>query len=269
MNNHITPLDPLTLPLTGSHLIEASAGTGKTFTIAMLYVRLILGHKREFAFSGGALTPPEILVVTFTDAATKELRDRIRARLAEAARYFREEPNGIQSLKDTDLLYKLRAEYPASEWPASAHKLELAAEWMDEAAVSTIHGWCNRMLREHAFDSQSLFTQNLETDQSELRSEVVRDYWRIFFYPMKIEEVAQVKAYWASPDKLEDAVKSLLDHALQLPDPKDPAAIISASLEEKRKALDALKIPWAAWASELQGLLLTVPKHRKNMALKF
>jgi len=255
MKNKITALAPLSFPLSGSHLIEASAGTGKTFTIAMLYVRLILAHQGEFAFSGGALTPPEILVVTFTDAATKELRDRIRARLAEAARYFRADPTKILPPEGADLLHMLRSEYPNSQWSACAHKLELAAEWMDEAAVSTIHGWCNRMLREHAFDSQSLFTQNLETDQSELRSEVVRDYWRIFFYPMKIEEIAQVKAYWASPDKLEDVVKSLLDHATQLPDPKDPSEIISLCLEEKKAALESLKMPWAAWASELQDLL--------------
>jgi len=77
-------LNPLDFPLHGSRLIEASAGTGKTFTIALLYVRLVLGHGGDAAFKQ-ALTPPQILVVTFTDAATQELRDRIRARLNEAA----------------------------------------------------------------------------------------------------------------------------------------------------------------------------------------
>ena len=80
-------LEPLGFPLRGSRLIEASAGTGKTFTIAALYLRLVLGHGGEAAFTR-PLAPPEILVVTFTDAATKELRDRIRARLAEAAEAF-------------------------------------------------------------------------------------------------------------------------------------------------------------------------------------
>jgi exodeoxyribonuclease V beta subunit len=254
MNNQITTLAPLTFPLTGSHLIEASAGTGKTFTIAMLYVRLILGHRDDIAFTGGALTPPEILVVTFTEAATKELRDRIRARLAEAARYFRDETGSINPADESDLLYKLRTEYPENEWPACAYKLELAAEWMDEAAVSTIHGWCNRMLREHAFDSQSLFTQNLETDQSELQSEVVRDYWRIFFYPMTVEEAKQVKAYWSCPSELEAAVDDLLEHVEALPPSDEPAHIIRANLEEKKMILDALKAPWAAWADELQGI---------------
>jgi len=181
MNKNITTLAPLTFPLNGSHLIEASAGTGKTFTIAMLYVRLILGHKQgESAFKLGELTPPQILVVTFTDAATKELRDRIRARLAEAARYFRADPRTMETPEDADLLYELRREYAEDDWPVCARKLELAAEWMDEAAVSTIHGWCNRMLREHAFDSLSLFNQNLETDQSELLAQVFPDYWRNF-----------------------------------------------------------------------------------------
>src|SRR5574343_911643 len=184
MKNHISRLDPLSFPLVGSHLIEASAGTGKTFTIAALYVRLVLGHGGEQAFAR-PLTPPEILVVTFTDAATQELRDRIRARLAEAAAYFRVDPASVQPLPpDQDFLNDLRADYAPEEWLSCAHKLQLAAEWMDEAAVSTIHGWCNRMLREHAFDSDSLFTQRLETDQADLLAEVVRDYWRSFMYPL-------------------------------------------------------------------------------------
>ena len=78
-------LNPITLPLQGLQVIEASAGTGKTYTLAALYVRLVLGHGRV----QGALTPPEILVMTFTEAATAELRDRIRLRLTQAAQDFR------------------------------------------------------------------------------------------------------------------------------------------------------------------------------------
>jgi exodeoxyribonuclease V beta subunit len=121
-------------------------------------VRLVLGH-------GGAerppraLMPPEILVVTFTDAATQELRDRIRTRLADAADVFRADPAGVAAQPPGRSAPRPARRYPPDAWPACARKLQLAAEWMDEAAVSTIHGWCNRMLREHAFDSDSLFTQ--------------------------------------------------------------------------------------------------------------
>ncbi len=69
----INSLQPLTFPLYDSRLIEASAGTGKTYTIAALYLRLVLGHGTSRCY-----TPDEILVVTFTDAATEELRNRIR-----------------------------------------------------------------------------------------------------------------------------------------------------------------------------------------------
>ena len=71
-------LETLSFPLHGPRLIEASAGTGKTYTIAALYLRLILGHGGKNGFIR-PLTPPEILVVTFTNAATEELRDRIRS----------------------------------------------------------------------------------------------------------------------------------------------------------------------------------------------
>lgn len=248
MNKNITTLVPLTFPLNGSHLIEASAGTGKTFTIAMLYVRLILGHKQgESAFKLGELTPPQILVVTFTDAATKELRDRIRARLAEAARYFRADPKTMETPEDTDLLYELRREYAVDDWPVCARKLELAAEWMDEAAVSTIHGWCNRMLREHAFDSLSLFNQNLETDQSELLAEVIRDYWRNFYYPLGIEATALLRSYWDGPQALQKAIKDLLPFVDELGDEEDPLTLLEPLVSQ----LIPLKTPWKVWANEL------------------
>ncbi|WP_024300131.1 exodeoxyribonuclease V subunit beta [Methylomicrobium lacus] len=258
MNKAITPteLNQLTFPLTGSHLIEASAGTGKTFTIAALYVRLVLGHGGHHAFlQGRPLTPPEILVVTFTDAATKELRDRIRARLAEAAEYFRAEPATISLLQQgEDLLYDLREEYEPTLWPTCARKLQLASEWMDEAAVSTIHSWCNRMLREHAFDSQSLFTQNLETDQSELLSEIVRDYWRNFFYPLGMEDFVTVRTYWEQPSALENAIVPLIEHADILDHNIPPHEHLQRTREDKKVALDQLKQPWAAWAQEIKEL---------------
>ncbi|MFZ3161296.1 MAG: UvrD-helicase domain-containing protein, partial [Rhodoferax sp.] len=68
--SEIKKLDPLTLPLTGLQVIEASAGTGKTWTLAALYVRLVLGHAPGASDISQGLYPPQILVMTFTDAAT-------------------------------------------------------------------------------------------------------------------------------------------------------------------------------------------------------
>ena len=188
---------PWHFPLRGSQLIEASAGTGKTFTISALYLRLVLGHGAESSGFGRELLPPQILVVTFTDAATKELRERIRTRLAEAARFFRDETPAPDSL-----IAELREQYLPEQWSGCANRLDIAAQWMDEAAVSTIHSWCQRMLREHAFDSGSLFTQTLETDHSDLLGEVLRDYWRLFCYPMQGDALNWVRSNWGGPAAL-------------------------------------------------------------------
>ncbi|MDR6715162.1 exodeoxyribonuclease V beta subunit [Pseudomonas hunanensis] len=238
----------LSFPLHGSQLIEASAGTGKTFTISALYLRLILGHGEEQGF-GRELLPPQILVVTFTDAATKELRERIRTRLAEAARFFRGE------LPDADpLLQLLRDDYPEALWPRCASRLEVAVQWMDEAAVSTIHGWCQRMLREHAFDSGSLFTQSLETDHSELLGQVMRDYWRRFCYGMRGEALAWVRGNWVSPDALLPRIRPLFGRLGSELDAAEPQALIEATLQERSAQLRQLKAPWAQWADELQQI---------------
>lgn len=253
-------LQPLQLPLRGSHLIEASAGTGKTFTIAMLYVRLVLGHGQTVGQL--PLTPPEILVVTFTEAATRELRDRIRARLAEAARYFNGELEEASAHVPT-LLQALRADYAVTDWPGCARRLTQAAEWMDEAAVSTIHAWCYRMLREHAFDSLSLFDQVLENDQSELLAEVVRDYWRIFYYPLDAAMIETVAACWTNPVDLQKRIQRLLDQVELLPKVAGLVETLQAGLKERQQRLAELKQPWPKWVDELRQLLAQAVKHRQ------
>jgi exodeoxyribonuclease V beta subunit len=249
-------LDPLALPLNGSTLIEASAGTGKTFTIAILYVRLVLGHGQP---EGGALAaglvPPNLLVVTFTDAATKELRDRIRVRLTQAAEVFSNVAGSDTPTAETALVHQLRDDgYPdPASWPDCRKKLLLAAEWMDEAAVSTIHAWCNRMLSEHAFDSGSLFRLTLETDQSSLMDEVVRDYWRTFIYPLDCDKSSVLISWWSSPAELGKALKSLIGKV------KSPI-LVSESVEtlidnanrQKTEYLQELKEHWQQWCPELR-----------------
>ncbi len=252
--SEVTQLDPLSFPLHGSRLIEASAGTGKTFTIALLYVRLVLGARSandEAAFER-PLTPPEILVVTFTNAATQELRERIRARLVEAANVFLQPAQGAEG---DDLLLQLRDQYDPAAWPACARRLQLAAEWMDEAAVSTIHSWCYRMLREHAFDSGSLFSLDLENDQSELELEVVRDYWRSFYYPLNLDELATVVRHWSTPEQLHAAVRGLMPEAEALnKHAPPPAETIANASRETAERLAQLKAPWPQWVDECEAL---------------
>jgi exodeoxyribonuclease V beta subunit len=237
-------LDPLTLELKGTHLIEASAGTGKTYTIAALYVRLILGHKIETP-----LMPQSILVVTFTDAATEELRDRIRTRLSESAQYFRGQ---IQS--EDKFLIELRNDYDEKKWNWCAKNLEVAANYMDEAAVFTIHSWCNRMLQQHAFDSGSPFKQDVNTDDTELLNNVIRDYWRVHFYNLgKSQCEFIIKNVATSPDDFSGKIKALLSEteALKLDDFQvEFAEIFQEWIEWKKDSLELEKIAKESWRND-------------------
>jgi exodeoxyribonuclease V beta subunit len=224
------PLDALTFPLHGNRLIEASAGTGKTYTIAALYLRLVLGHGGGNGFIR-PLTPPEILVVTFTNAATEELRDRIRSRLTEAAAFFRGRGDG------DEYLFSLRGEFPEDQWPAKARQLEQAAQWMDESAITTIHSWCQRMLRQHAFDSGSLFDLELETNEQPFLEDAACDYWRNYLYPQPAATLAELveSLQCSTPLALLDKVRPLLNSRLSLPeDPFDMLARRQAAIEAAR-----------------------------------
>lgn len=203
-------LDPARLALSGLHVIEASAGTGKTWTLSALYVRLVLGHglrslERDSGTGFMGFNPPEILVMTFTEAATAELRSKIRLRLTQAAEFFRgltqaldgvvalprdesEHTLSIAQREQEDSLFEaLKSTIDKSEWGHCAERLELCAQWMDEAAIFTIHAWSARMLKEHAFESRSLFEQTLTDDSESLRLEASQKYWREYIYPLSTD----------------------------------------------------------------------------------
>ncbi|WP_217524598.1 exodeoxyribonuclease V subunit beta [Vibrio metschnikovii] len=201
----VTPLDPLTFPLHGARLIEASAGTGKTFTIAGLYLRLLLGHGNADTRHPTPLTVDQILVVTFTEAATAELRDRIRQRIHQARIAF------VRGSSDDPVIQGLLADYADR---ALAAKVLLQAErQMDEAAVYTIHGFCQRMLTQNAFESGSRFSNEFVTDESQLKAQVVADYWRRQFYPLPLNLAAEVRRLWPSPQALLDKIGGYLTGA--------------------------------------------------------
>lgn len=230
-------LDVLKLPLQGIQLIEASAGTGKTWTLAALYVRLILGH----GWQGQGLMPPQILVMTFTEAATAELRDRIRSRLAQAAQFFRGQVQDAD-----DFLRDLQATLGTEHNAAHAARLEEAAQWMDEAAIYTIHSWSSRMLRQHAFDSQSLFDQKRLDDAPTLKLKLVKDYWREFVYPLEGQQLGALKALGATPDAL---LKNIQSHWQKFE--KSPGGFPDVSQDPDPQA--ALKA-WAQWRSTCDEL---------------
>ncbi|MBB3103294.1 exodeoxyribonuclease V subunit beta [Azomonas macrocytogenes] len=164
-------LDLLHDAFSGRSLIEASAGTGKTWTLTALYARLLLERQ---------LSVGQILVVTYTKAATAELRERIRARLAELLAVYEGQPSADAFLNG------LQARYCD---PASYRRLLLAVHGFDEAAIFTIHGFCQRALQDVAFEAGGDFDSELTNDDREVLDALLADAWR--------SELAAADPAWA------------------------------------------------------------------------
>ena len=190
-------LNSIELGLSGINLIEASAGTGKTFTIASLYLRLIVEN---------GLMPENILVVTYTEAATKELRERVRRRLcdARAAVTGRNEDSFLSLLTDPSVNRRWPVESVALE------RIDSALRSFDSAAISTIHGFCYRSLQENAFASGSLYDTEIMSNQAQIIGEAVDDFWRIRFFGDPAPLLPLVEREKLTPEKLSAFFKGKL-----------------------------------------------------------
>lgn len=239
--------------LWGSRLIEASAGTGKTWTIAALYLRLVLGHGGEHGFER-PLRPSEILVMTFTRAATRELSDRIRERLLNAAQCFR----GEQLVDPSDeFLASLMLGYaPGPEHHRAAWALAMAAQSMDDASVHTIDAWCQRMLKEHAFDSGNLFDEELLADEEAMRIEAAQDYWRQACYPLAPEPLSQILGIWGGVDALIADMRELMSQDIPAQAGQGTLAdVLTQGTAQRAAALGQLKEGWAVRSQTMQDWL--------------
>ena len=220
----------LTLPLHGVRSIEASAGTGKTFTLATLVVRLVLER---------GLPVERILAVTYTEAATQELRARVRRRLALAASLasapLPADPDPEAALTAQLIQAHLHA---SGEAPAAlARRLRTAADAIDQASVFTIHGFCARVLREHALEAGQGFDppELLGNDQG-LRQAVAADLWRAL--ATGAEQVEQLEALWpGGPDQLAADLSALVRQPRLYPEPDPERDDPRPGLEQAGRAL--------------------------------
>lgn len=247
MTDTAESLDPLRLPLIGERLIEASAGTGKTFTIAALYLRLLLGLGGEAAYPR-AISVEELLVVTFTEAATEELRGRIRSNIHELRIAC------LRGESDNPLYSALLAEIADKD--DAAKTLLLAERQMDEAAVFTIHGFCQRMLSLNAFESGMLFEQHLIEDESRLRYQACADFWRRHCYPLTRDIAAVIHDVWKGPrDLLKSLDRWLQGEAPQLKSPPAPNETLAERHQQIIARIDSLKQQWREQVGEIEGVL--------------
>ena len=209
-------LNPISIPLNAVSLIEASAGTGKTYTMGSLYLRLLLqAGENTFPY---ALNVEQILVVTFTEMATEELKRKIRERIYDA----KQKLTAYQQTQDSavfgqdDFLRELVASI--TDLPLAIQRLTLAEQNMDLAAIYTIHGFCRRMLMQYAFNSGIHFNLELSGEEDELLLRLAQKIWREHFYSQPYAVAEFIQKNLVSPNNIVKNIKKFAGKELKLPE---------------------------------------------------
>ncbi|MEM7156367.1 MAG: exodeoxyribonuclease V subunit beta [Myxococcota bacterium] len=242
--------DPLGTNLEGTNLIEASAGTGKTYAIATLFVRLML--ERD-------LGAEQILVVTFTEAAAAELRDRIRGRLRAALSAYRHDDASDPTL--AALVEKRREQGHADR---DRERLALSLRSFDEAPISTIHGFCNRVLHDSAFESGVAFDTELILDDEPIVDQVLRDFWARELYGTDARFVRHLHRENLSPDRLMSLSRLALRH---IDAPVVPDRLTVSDSPTTSVYVEAFRHARALWwkdREEIRSTLLDFPHLHKS-----
>ncbi|GAB1594919.1 UvrD-helicase domain-containing protein [Lysobacter claricitrinus] len=242
-----SPADPardhvdafLDMPLAGIRLIEASAGTGKTFTLATIVTRLVVER---------GLRVGQILAVTFTEAATQELRERLRRRLHLLARVA----SGAAVAGDdaeVALCRRLVERQQQLEDPlALRRRLQQAAREVDAAAVHTIHGFCTRVLADHALETGEPFNDaGPPGDDRELRVTVAHDLWRTLAADADAADL--LTTWWSTPDALAADLGDLLRASALRPAAPE---IGPSPLPGLRVAADAARNAWRTHGDDVR-----------------
>ena len=180
---NIELFQPNKYPLSnGIRLIEASAGTGKTFSLSHLVLRLLT--EKEYSIN-------EILVVSFTEATASEIKARIIERLILALKITESINTTVKPYKidnvlnewvDLNITSKERALYIAS-------LLLEALERIDNADITTIHGFCSKTLRREAIENGNNLNPSIEKDSNSLINEIVEEYWKKEILEIEISEL--------------------------------------------------------------------------------
>lgn len=213
--------DFLSAPLpSGTTVLEASAGTGKTYSIAHVALRLIA--ERDFDIS-------ELLIVTFTDAAAAELRERVRMRLRAGL-------DSLQGQSGADPTLRKWAEQAHAKGSAQTYRqrLDRALTRFDAASISTIHGFCQRVLTQYAFESGADFGLQLDTNGERLIDEHVSDFLGTELTKVRSQEYRRVLAH-GLPVRAENLVKLAAAHQ------RNPHARILGGGAESGEDAEALR----------------------------
>ncbi|PRN26247.1 exonuclease V subunit beta [Acinetobacter baumannii] len=162
------------IEFSGLHLIEASAGTGETYTLSSFMVRIFLEK----------YLPGQVIATTFTRAAAAELKSRIRARLVETHRYLdakrslTEKEILLQAEQESDLLLQHILKHFATRIAYACERLKLVIDQLDELFVGTLDSFSQKLLREFAFESGKIERAQITDDAKTYSRQLIHDVLR-------------------------------------------------------------------------------------------
>ena len=268
-------LDLSTFPLDGLALMEASAGTGKTYALSNLYLRYIL--EKNYGLD-------QILVVTFTEAATQELRVRVRANIVECIATLEQviahtleqrpseqaaiaEPGHYEVLSGADVpdeVYSAWVQQPLLKdvflrlpnLLQSLMTLKLAEQSIDLSEIHTIHGFCQKVAKENAVLLNVPASQVLKEDLTPLRLEVCEDLWRSEILKLDREAIVFVESNWKTPDDLLASLKLFGSRQPQVVTPRfdlSKAELEQSPIEYWAQCFSEFNV----WVADLKGLVLS------------
>ena len=231
--------DAHSVALEGSNLIEAAAGTGKTYSIEGLFVRLIVEQH---------VPVEQILTVTFTHAATAELRQRIYQRLVNAGR-----------LLSTGAW---RGGTGETQPEQAAVRVRRALMDFDQAAIYTIHGFCQRILHEYAFETGSPFDAELVPDQSRILRDIAQDFWRLHVCPAPVEFIAYAWDELKGPSRFLELLAKIKSPDIAIIPALEAGGL--EHLERYRDVFGRLQIDWPQARADIVDILKTAALDGRN-----
>ncbi|MCC8363126.1 UvrD-helicase domain-containing protein [Lysobacter sp. A6] len=253
-------------PLDARSLVEASAGTGKTYALAGLFARAVIVQR---------LDVPQILAVTYTVAATQELHERVRLRLQAAAQLAAQWQEGDGAEREGDdaetallrrLLHDALHDASRESLPALRLRLQRGVRDLDLAAITTIHGFCQRLLAEHALlAGQPLLRTDIEPGNAAQRSRLAVVLWRT--HARTPEGADFLQRTFRDVDGLANLLRDLLPLEPLLPPPPGSEAI-DARADAWRNVRGLFLAEGEATFEALRGAVATgVLSKAKNKAI--
>ncbi len=264
---NIQDFDPLTCPLEGAHLLEASAGTGKTHHITRIFLRLILeGHPIA-----------SLLLLSFSRAATQELRERIRLTLQESRSLAQKLEQRSKQKEDAlaALLCLYYDKHAEGKTGPPMELLEAALQDFDDCSIYTLHAFCNKVIEEEAFYFGMLAGFEPRSEDRHIRREALLDFWRRHLHDAPpvlydfLREIGMSQKQFHAWEQLSQDIFGALPKSLPIPAcAGDWEKRFHQRQKDAGEAFAAFQTYWQQHKAAAQLCFQEIQKHKKGRKSK-